>query len=430
MILLLLGVLLCISCTHAAPFSFNGTSIPALDVSDSLSCNDIRTLSDIIWGCTATLFACTWTAIHPNIPGMDERKVAIVLRRLFMMVIALLAPELIITWATLQFFSAQKATKDFNDTFGARYGQAESGHLNIGEEIAATVLPEISPSLEMDSAEASARKSKDGYRKWAVTHGFFAWMGGFLLYVNDKPRAPLTPDELHGFVSDGSVDMPDIAEADILDRSKGDELSKSVAMLQLVWFVIQLIARWVQKLPVTLLEVDTLAVAALTCIAYSWWWKKPKDVGRPYIVRWKAESPPTSLAYGKVNTKLVAGDDFSYFHYLAHSLFGLMGFEPMISPGAWHGVWRDTLFGLELFVSEAHRADIVACGFPWGIGHWKFLPSMEGFVGVVIVISSVAYTAARLTLIVLTVMSFQSLPSGVYNTVAWTKFIPHFVANM
>jgi hypothetical protein len=110
-------------------------------------------------------------------------------------------------------------------------------------------------------------------------------MGGFLLYVNDRPQAHLTPDELHGFVSDGSVDMPDIAEADILDRSKGDELSKSVAILQLAWFVIQLIARWVQKLPVTLLEVDTLAVAALTCIAYAWWWKKPKDVGRLYKFR-------------------------------------------------------------------------------------------------------------------------------------------------
>ncbi|OAX37467.1 hypothetical protein K503DRAFT_792920 [Rhizopogon vinicolor AM-OR11-026] len=212
--------------------------------SPTLSCNDVRTLSDIIWSCTATLFACTWTAIHPNIPGMDEGKVAIVLRRLFMMVIALLAPELIITWATLQFFSAQKATKDFNDTFGAQY---------------------------------------DGYRKWAVTHEFFAWMGGFYLYK---------------FVSDGFVDMPDIAEADLLDRSKGDELSKSVAILQLLWFVVQLIARWVQKLPVTLLEVYTLSVVALACIFYALWWKKPKDVGRPCIVRWKAESPPTNLVYG------------------------------------------------------------------------------------------------------------------------------------
>ncbi|KAG2054358.1 hypothetical protein BDR06DRAFT_884194 [Suillus hirtellus] len=35
------------------------------------------------------------------------------------------------------------------------------------------------------------------------------------------------------------------------------------------------------------------------------------------------------------------------------------------------------------------------------------------------------YVVAHITLIVLIVMNFQSLPPGIYNTVAWTKFIPH-----
>ncbi|KAG2098746.1 uncharacterized protein F5147DRAFT_640842 [Suillus discolor] len=35
------------------------------------------------------------------------------------------------------------------------------------------------------------------------------------------------------------------------------------------------------------------------------------------------------------------------------------------------------------------------------------------------------YIVARVTLIVLILMSFRSLPPGVYDTVAWTKFIPH-----
>jgi hypothetical protein len=117
-------------------------------------------------------------------------------------------------------------------------------------------------------------------------------MGGFLLYVNGRPRATLTPDELLHFVRDGLVDIPDITKADIEDRSKGDVLSKGIAILQLVWFVIQLAARYAQNLPITLLEIDTLAVAALTCIAYGCWWKKPKDVGRPCPVHWKATAPP------------------------------------------------------------------------------------------------------------------------------------------
>jgi len=39
--------------------------------------------------------------------------------------------------------------------------------------------------------------------------------------------------------------------------------------------------------------------------------------------------------------------------------------------------------------------------------------------------SSFIYIVARATLIVLILMSFRSLPSGAYDTVAWTQIIPH-----
>jgi len=131
-----------------------------------------------------------------------------------------------------------------------------------------------------------------------MTHGFFAWMGGFLLYVDGEPYATLTPDELKDFIQEGSVDMPGISDADISDRSKGDGLSKGIATLQLGWFVLQFAVRSVQNLQTTLLEVDTLAVAALTFIAHCFWWKKPKDVGRPCIIHWKKGLPgPCNLSY-------------------------------------------------------------------------------------------------------------------------------------
>ncbi|KAG0709242.1 hypothetical protein DFH29DRAFT_978808 [Suillus ampliporus] len=250
MALLPYAVLLYISFACASLSSLNDTSIPTLDASDCTSSSDTRSLFAIVWSCAATLFACTWTAIHPNIPGMKEGKVAITFHCLFIMVIALVAPELMITWAARQCFSAPRAKKDFNKAF-----------------------------------------------EWTVAHGHFAWMGGFILYVDDKPRATLRPDELLKFVREGSVDMLIITKAEIEDRSKGDGLSKGIAILQLVWFVIQLVAHYVQNLPITLLEIDILAVAALTCISYGLWWKKPKDVGCPCIVHWKATGSPSKLAY-------------------------------------------------------------------------------------------------------------------------------------
>jgi hypothetical protein len=117
-------------------------------------------------------------------------------------------------------------------------------------------------------------------------------MGGFVLCVDGEPQATLTPDELVRFVGEGTVDEPVITEAEIKDRSKGDALSKCVAILQLVWFVIQLIARYAQNLPVTLLEIDTLGVTVMACISYGLWWYKPKDIECPYVVRWNAHVPP------------------------------------------------------------------------------------------------------------------------------------------
>jgi hypothetical protein len=43
----------------------------------------------------------------------------------------------------------------------------------------------------------------------------------------------------------------------------------------------------------------------------------------------------------------------------------------------------------------------------------------------VLLLASFAYIAARLTLIVFAFLSFQTLPPGVYDTVAWSKFILH-----
>ncbi|OJA20687.1 hypothetical protein AZE42_06031 [Rhizopogon vesiculosus] len=346
-----LAVLLYIPFVGASLSSTNGTSSSMLDVSDSPSSSTTRTLSDIIWNCVATLFACTWTAIHPNIPGIGEGRIAIASRRLFMMVIALFAPELIITWAARQFSSALNTKNHINNTFGEDQ--------DIGEEITLSGIPH---SDERNIASPSATQIVGGkFTGWTMTHGFFAWMGGFLLYVDGRPRATLTPDELGDFVRERFVDMHDITEADIEDRSKGDMLSKGIAILQLVWFVLQLGARYVQNLPITLLEIDTLAVAALTCITYGCWWKTPKDVGRPCPVHWKpTASPPgdSDLVYDQADAKLVAGDQ-SYICYLIYPFLSLTGYESIISPRAVQSLRVPSLGG---YYVETHNGVVLLIG--------------------------------------------------------------------
>ncbi|KAG0702577.1 hypothetical protein DFH29DRAFT_496717 [Suillus ampliporus] len=424
--------------------TFNGTSVPTLDASDVPLCSDGRTLWNIIWSCAATVVACTWTAVHPNIPGIKEKRFPVACRRLFTMVMALIAPELIITWAMRQFLSARKATREFNEFL------------------------KLSESAEGKSASAPT------VTEWTVTHGFFAWMGGFMLYVNNKPRVTLTPGELLEFVRAGSVDMPIITEEEIDDRSKGDGLSKAIAILQLAWFVLQLIARYVQNLPVTLLEVDTLAITALTCIAYCLWWMKPKVVGCSHPVHWKATaaaaSPPSELTYDKVDVGFSEGGRLIY---LVYPLLSLMGIATANSPGAVRSRRVPSLGGY----GKDERSDLitvlVGClsGMLFGAIHclgWYFLfhtrleqilwrgaslfivctPAcitlffgflfvydiMHEFIARIIasslfcggVITCVAYIPARITLITLMFQSLRSLPAddGIFDTVVWTKFIP------
>ncbi|KAG7444576.1 uncharacterized protein BT62DRAFT_870818, partial [Guyanagaster necrorhizus] len=62
-----------------------------------------RTLLQLIWSCSATIFVCTWLAVHPSVPGREGRgRLAIALRRTNLMLLAIIVPEIIIGWAAAQ----------------------------------------------------------------------------------------------------------------------------------------------------------------------------------------------------------------------------------------------------------------------------------------------------------------------------------------
>lgn len=77
---------------------------------------DCRTVWDIIWSCVTTFFACTWIAIHPNMPGPYEGRVQLIVRRLGLMVLGLLVPELVIVWALRQWFGARSLARKYEGT--------------------------------------------------------------------------------------------------------------------------------------------------------------------------------------------------------------------------------------------------------------------------------------------------------------------------
>ena len=94
-------------------------------------------------------------------------------------------------------------------------------------------------------------------------------------------------DKFRSLLKEHKIVFPSTTEAEIDDRSKGDALSKGIALLQITWFIIQLIARRVQGLTITELELTTVALAGLNSVMYVFWWNKPLDVRCPIVVRTK-----------------------------------------------------------------------------------------------------------------------------------------------
>ncbi|KAF8063144.1 hypothetical protein FPV67DRAFT_1420894 [Lyophyllum atratum] len=206
-------------------------AIPQYAESPSDDSKIYRTTAGIVWNCLITIFLCTWVAIHPNVPAPEEGWFNISLLRFKTMIYALLAPELMMWWAARQWLGAEQlvGTTEFCD--------------------------------------------------WTKTHGFFAQMGGFMLYDKDKkPIGVLLPKELLRRLRDEEVKSPRISEREIQDRSKGDAVSKGIVLLQTSAFFAQCVARKVEGLAITELELVTLGYTFLNCFIYYLWWNKPQNV--------------------------------------------------------------------------------------------------------------------------------------------------------
>ncbi|KAI9507075.1 hypothetical protein F5148DRAFT_1285684 [Russula earlei] len=208
-----------LAATRASPIGQTSPSLVSLYQvhAHAPSCDDpqgCRSLWDIIRSCIITLFLCVWVSVHPNIPSPDETWPRVAIRRVGLMVATVFVPEFMVMWALKQ------------------------------RLVAATL----------------AKKYKG--EGWTTTHGFFAIMGGFMEYDGNRPVRT----------------FPRIAKAEIEDRSKGDALSKTLVVLQTGWFVTQCIARGVQGLPVTELELVTVAYVTLNFVMYLLLLDKPLNV--------------------------------------------------------------------------------------------------------------------------------------------------------
>lgn len=127
-----------------------------------------------------------------------------------------------------------------------------------------------------------------------MTHGFFLQMGGFVLYENEYPKKVLVFSSFISALHGKKIDAPTVTEQELQDRSKGNAISKAIVVLQTSWFAFQCIGRLAQRLPLSELEVITLAFAFMNAAIYAAWWNKPQGADTAICI-------PLKLAKGVIH---------------------------------------------------------------------------------------------------------------------------------
>lgn len=193
----------------------------------------------LIINCLLTLVLCVWSALHLNVPAQNQTRLQKVLLNVRWIIGGIYAPELVVFAAWRQWCSARILQKFVEDKVAGSDGIVRAGKRRL---------------------------------RWTMTHSFFACTGGFAFEL----------DGLDGVIS-GSHEsetrkarrltitargvallakcrlLPIVEEQEIEDKSKANDLAKATVLVQATWMLVQVIGRLAFRLPVTLLEVNTVA---------------------------------------------------------------------------------------------------------------------------------------------------------------------------
>lgn len=304
--------------------------------------------------------------------------------------------------------------------------------------------------------------------EWTRTHGFFVIMGGFYLFDGKKPIHPLSRYEVEDLVQRGLLFPP--SEREIKDKSKGDALSKGFVLVQVMWFVMQCIARRIQHLPIAELEVVTLAYTIVNVAIYGFWWYKPLSVMCPVPIAGRPLDAPTehevkfTFNWGDWGQWQVA---MLYFLKIVDgsqddiTILSKMKQVPTFYAGKPNKVQKTfasvvvlaiaVVFGsihciawLSLFPSRTEQllwrvSSIAILGYPGILALGLLLETFNLMYRIhrtvymvtripltaLFILGIPVYVAARVILLVLAFVTLRSLPPAAYETVQWTSFIPH-----
>jgi hypothetical protein len=189
-----------------------------------------RGTMDILWTCVVTIFLCSWSVLCPNLPSPGDSSWRKFRRKFYLTSLGILGPEFVFQMALGQWVSACDSVKEF---------------------------------------------TASGYPSWTINHGFFADMGGFVLESPDYPPFPIDSKQVHYLVTNGYIAYPPISKTNITEKNEKNTFMRLVTIAQTLWFFINAAGRWAQGLPMTTIELTTLAFICCSLGTFFLWAHKP-----------------------------------------------------------------------------------------------------------------------------------------------------------
>jgi hypothetical protein len=244
----------------------------------------IRSTMSIIWNCISIFILCTWSIQHLNIPaGRPPTKhfgkwlwwqILDLGTRVKWMVIIILVPEFLIGKG----FAEWSATKSsLNLTFNsAVWTETHVRMANLGyfvldfsdllptQEEREAFFTRVEAVRERLNSSGAINCSRLKHRAWALndTQWNYAAAG-----------------------HNGVADLPDVSRRQLEALNRVDAMANFLAILQVIYLIIQLIARKVQGVASTQLEIAALAYSATSLFTFILFWDQPQSVQSRYLVK-------------------------------------------------------------------------------------------------------------------------------------------------
>jgi hypothetical protein len=226
-----------------------------------VSSPNVRGTFEILWSSVFTMCLASWSILCLNVPSRTDSKWRQWWRKFLWTMLAVMGPEVV----------CQRA---FGDWLVAREWKREFRILQRDD--------------------------------WTMSHSFFANMGGVLL--NDGQYTfPVNAAQLYFLDSNQYIDYPIVSREVIVDKDKAGWLMRSLTLGQTLWFLINCIGRVMQGLPLTTLELSTLAFIPPAAGTFFFWFNKPMDAIHPITITLR-----DGVTISKIRREFGQADDDSW----------------------------------------------------------------------------------------------------------------------